>query len=95
VLTKKLARGGHLAFAVLEAALLLIYFFAPGLLDGSVAWAFSGGVALFAKLDFLQQRHFGFDCMCSIFIHCLAVCVLRHSGGRKEKMELMRAMRKH
>lgn len=49
VLTKNWLAAG-IAFAVLEAALLLIYFLAPGLLDGSVAWAFSG-VALFAKLE--------------------------------------------
>ena len=35
---------------MLEAALLLIYFLSSGLLDGSVAWVFSG-VALFSKLE--------------------------------------------
>lgn len=49
VLTKNWLAAG-IAFAVLEAALLLIYFFAPGLLDGSVAWTFSG-VAVFTKLE--------------------------------------------
>jgi ABC-2 type transport system permease protein len=49
VLTKNWPAAG-IAFAVLEAGLLLIYFLAPGLLDGSVAWAFSG-IALFARLE--------------------------------------------
>ena len=48
-LTKNWLAAG-IAFAVMEAAVLLIYFFAPGLLDGSVAWTFSG-VAVFAKLE--------------------------------------------
>ena len=49
VLTKNWLAAG-IAFAALEAALLLIYFLAPGMLDGSVAWAFSG-IALFSKLE--------------------------------------------
>ena len=48
-MTKSWLAAG-ITFAVLEAGLLLIYLFAPAILDGSVAAAF-GSIAVFAKLE--------------------------------------------